>query len=273
MVTARGDKFSDKVNTKVCREIADPGNPFVAERVLWHGYDVLDLMERRSLVEVVFCLLKGELPSALQARQLQQTLILLANPGPRHAGARAVMNASVSKTDPLHFLPIGLALMGGEQLGGAEVRDAIKFLRRNIRHDPCARAAELCEAISEQARQEGEPVRPAPGFGGCFAGIDSFARTAAARLHKSFPHNEALAWGMAFVSGLESANAGWRITGLAAAMFTELGLPPNVGAGLFQLASSPGLLAHGIELSGKPVTDMPFISDSRYHYERAESDD
>jgi citrate synthase len=272
-VKARGDVFSSKVSTRVCQEIADPDNPFLAERILWHGYDVLDLMERRSLVEVVFCLLKGELPSPGQAQQLQQILILLANPGPRHAGVRAVMNASVSKTDPLHFLPVGLALMGGEQLGAAEVLAAMKFLRRNLRHDPRARATELREALSLEPWQEGDNVTPAPGFGSCFGGVDSFARAAAARLHQSFPQNEALAWGIAFVAGLESANAGWRMTGLAAAMFADLGFTPNVGACLFQLASSPGLLAHGIELAGKPLTDMPFVSDSHYHHEQAESDD
>ncbi len=272
-VKARGDVFCSKVSTRVCQEITGPDNPFLAERILWHGYDVLDLMERRSLVEVIFCLLKGELPSPGQAQQLQQILILLANPGPRHAGVRAVMSASVSKTEPLHFLPIGLALMGGEQLGAAEVRAAMKFLRRNLRHNPCARATELGEALSVQPRQEGENVAPAPGFGSCFGGVDHFAGAAAARLHKSFPENAALAWGMDFAAGLESVNAGWRVTGLAAAVFAELGFTPNVGGCLFQLASSPGLLAHGIELTGKALTDMPFVSDSRYHYERPESND
>lgn len=270
-VRSRGEVFSDKVNTRVCLEVPDPENPFVAKRVLWHGYDVLELMERKSLVEVIFCLLKGELPSATQAQQLQQILILLANPGPRHAGTRAVMNASVSKADPLHFLPIGLALLGGEYLGAAEVRDAIKFLRKNMRKEPLALAVELIDELQELSRAEGEPIRVAPGFGNCFAGIDTFAHQAAERLHQSFPDNEALAWGMAFVNGLHSSHIGWQMPGIAAAMFTELGFAPNVGAGLYQLASSPGLLAHGIEMSGKPITQMPFVSDDQYHYE-SESD-
>jgi citrate synthase len=273
LVKARGDVFSDKVSTKVCQEIPDPENPFVAQRVLWHGYDVLDLMERRSLVEVIFCLLKGELPSAGQASQLQQILILLANPGPRHAGTRAVMNASVSRADPLHLLPIGLALLGGEHLGAAQVRNAIKFLRKNIRKDPLVLAVELSQELQDKPRAEGEPICVAPGFGSCFAGVDTFADAAAVRLHQSFPDNEALAWGVAFVSGMRSSNLGWQMPGIAAAIFTELGFSPNVGAGLFQLASSPGLLAHGIEMSGKPITDMPFVSDSHYHYQWSGSDD
>jgi citrate synthase len=78
---------------------------------------------------------------------------------------------------------------------------------------------------------------------------------------------------MAFVAGLHRSNLGWQMPGLAAAMFAELGFSPNVGAGLFQLASSPGLLAHGIEMSGKPITGMPFVSDSHYHYQWSGSDD
>ncbi len=273
LVKARGDIFCDRASTKVCQEIPDPENPFVAQRVLWHGYDVLDLMERRSLVEVIFCLLKGELPSAGQAAQLQQILILLANPGPRHAATRAVMNASVSRADSLHLLPIGLALLGGEHLGAAQVRNAIKFLRKNIRKDPLAMAAELSQALQTQPPAEGAPICAAPGFGSCFAGIDTFADAAAVRLHKSFPDNKALAWGVAFASGMRSSNLGWQMPGIAAAMFTELGFTPNVGAGLFQLASSPGLLAHGIEMSGKPITEMPFVSDDHYHYEWSGSDD
>ncbi len=273
VVKPRGDVFADKLGTKVCQEIPDPENPFVAQRVLWHGYDVLDLMERRSLVEVVFCLLKGELPGAGQAAQLQQILILLANPGPRHAATRAVMNASVSRTDPLHLLPIGLALLGGDHLGAAQVRNAIKFLRKYIRKDPLLLAAELCQALEDKPLAEGEPLCVAPGFGSCFAGVDSFADAAAQRLHKSFPDNEALAWGVAFVKGIRKSNLGWQMPGIAAAMFTELGFSPNVGAGLYQLASSPGLLAHSIEMSGKPITAMPFVSDSDYHFQWSEADD
>jgi citrate synthase len=69
------------------------------------------------------------------------------------------------------------------------------------------------------------------------------------------------------------SNLGWQMPGIAAAMFTELGFTPSVGAGLYQLASSPGLLAHAIEMSGKPITAMPFVGDSDYHFQWSEADD
>ena len=266
VVKKRDETFTDKVKSKICQEIPAPANPYIADRVLWHGYDVIELMRHRSLIDVIFLLMKGELPNALQAGQLEQTLILLANPGPRHSATRSVMNASVSKTNPEHFLPIGLSLLGGEYLGAAEVRDAIKFLRRNMRKDPQHLAGELCHAKAGISQAEGEDNRPAPGYGTHYSGIDSYARSAAAQLASSFPDNEALAWGMQFAKALETMPAGWLLTGVAAAMFVELGFTPHAGAGLYQLAACPGLLAHGIELSGKPITAMPFVSDENYYY-------
>jgi hypothetical protein len=61
---------------------------------------------------------------------------------------------------------------------------------------------------------------------------------------------------------------GLMLTGVAAAAFMELGFSPKQGAGLFQFAAAPGLLAHGLEMASQPITAMPFVPDSRYsHYE------
>ena len=54
------------------------------------------------------------------------------------------------------------------------------------------------------------------------------------------------------------------VSGIAAAVFTDLGFSPRAGAGLFQLLGAPGLLAHGAELANKPVTAMPFVKDENY---------
>ena len=57
---------------------------------------------------------------------------------------------------------------------------------------------------------------------------------------------------------------GWLSVGVAAAVFADLGFHPRYGAGLFQLLSAPGLLAHGMEQANKPITAMPFVSDNAY---------
>lgn len=265
-VHMRDEAFAARAATKVTREVPNASNPYIAERVLWHGYDAIELAEKRSLVDVVFLLLKGELPTADQAGQLQKLLVLLANPGPRAPASRAVSAASLSKTVPEHWLPIGLALHGGEDTGAAAVRESIRFLRRHIRKDPLVVADALLADMPDQ--REGD-CRPAPGFGSYYGGIDQFATHAAEFLYAAYPANDVLGWGMAFTGAMVDLPAGWLLPGVAAAVCVDLGLSPNAGAGLFQLAAAPGLLAQAIEVSGKPVTAAPFISDEDYHYEGA----
>jgi citrate synthase len=77
----------------------------------------------------------------------------------------------------------------------------------------------------------------------------------------------ALEWANNFVATLRQHNLGWLYTGLAAAVFVDLGFHPRAGAGLFQIAAAPGLLAHGLELANKPRTAYPFPDDDHYFYE------
>jgi citrate synthase len=61
---------------------------------------------------------------------------------------------------------------------------------------------------------------------------------------------------------------GWLTTGVAAAVFCDLGFQPKIGGALFQLLGAPGLAAHGLELANKPITAMPYISDENYVIEK-----
>lgn len=263
-VKKRAEAFAEVVQTRICSDVPSRDNPYIEERVLWHGYDALDLAENRSLVDVIYLLLKGELPEPQAAKMLQHLLVLLANPGPRHSATRAVMNASVSRTAPENWLPIGNAVMSGTENGANAVRSSIKFLRKNLRSDPRHVAEELLS--SYQKHDQGDS-QVAPGFGSRYGAVDTLSATTASRLQQRFPESEALAWGMEFVASLEQQQIGWLKTGVAAAIFVELGFSPNAGAGLFQMAANPGLLAHAIEMSGKPITAMPFVGDDQYFQE------
>ena len=262
-VKRRDINFAERTRSKICKEIASADNPFVAEKMLWHGYDVLELMDKRSFVDVIFLLLKGELPSSAQSQLFEKTLIMLANPGPRHAATRAVMNASVSKTKPAHFLAIGMALASGEHLGAGEVHNAIKFVRRHLRKNPAD--------VARQRRAERSPddseERMAPGFGSNHGSIDTLAQDFASELFKACPDSPAFQWAQQFCDAIGEDGMGWLPTGVAAVAFVELGFTPQAGAGLYQLGASPGLLAHGIEMAGKPLHAMPFVADENYHYQ------
>lgn len=254
---SRNDTFVEKTATRLWGETPCKDNPYIAESALCHGYDLYELMDQCSFVEVFYLLFRGELPSKAESQQLETLMIALINPGPRHPATRAAMNAGVGKTLPVHILPIAASVMGGHYLGGEAVEQAMQFLRRQ--HKQCPR-----QWAQQQLQHPRENDAIAPGFGSRFGGTDIMMHAIAEQLLALDQPGPCLQWGQAFAEALQPHGLGWLATGLAAAVFNDLGFRPKSGGALFQLISSPGLVAHGIELANKPFTAMPFVSDANY---------
>ena len=262
-VTSRNDVFADKISTRIWEEVPSENNPYIAENSRCHGYDMFELMQGCRYVDMFYLLFRGELPSEDEGQLLEQLMIGLINPGPRHPATRAAMNAGVGKTDPQHILPISLAIMGGDHLGAGEIEGAMRFLRKHRKQDP----AEVVERVLEESsasRPDAGDWHIVPGFGSRFNSVDLMPSKIATTLLDLPGSGELLAWGDRFASSLEQYNMGWLSVGVAAAVFADLGFHPRYGAGLYQLLSAPGLLAHGMEQANKPITAMPFIGDEAY---------
>ncbi|HEB78288.1 MAG TPA: citrate synthase [Methylothermaceae bacterium] len=263
-IQSRNESFTARTATRICEETPSTENPYLSQTCRYHGYELGELMQKRSFVDVLFLLLRGELPTAEQGQLFETLLIGLSNPGPRHAATRAAMTAGVGKTDPAHILPIALSVMGGEHLGGSEVTAAMAFLRRQRNKDPQTVAAERLAACARPA--EGD-WRAAPGFGSRFGDIDPMPHLVVERLQALPGAGEALDWGSRFAKALKAEQGGWLMPAVAAVVFLDLGFHPRAGAGLFQIAAAPGLLAHGLELANQPRTAMPFPDDDHYFIE------
>jgi len=257
----RETNYADRTATRIWQERPSEKNPYLAEECRCHGYSIEELAAKRSFVDVLFLLFDGELPSPEKAELLNALLVVLINPGPRHPAARAAMVAGIGRTFPPHILPISLISLSGSHLGAAEVGESMIFLRKNIRNDPKKCAEELISASKPPS--DGD-WHIAPGFGKRFGGLDPMPAKNARFLNSLAGAGKALAWGNAFVSAIESSGQGWLSTGVAAAAFCDLGFHPRIGPGLFQLASAPGLLAHGLEMANKPITAMPFPDGDDY---------
>lgn len=260
-VESRNEVFAERTATKIWQETESPHNPYLADSCRCHGYDLLELTQKRSFVEVLYLLFRGELPDANEAMLLEQLMIALINPGPRHPATRAAMNAGVGSTDREHILPIALSIFSGSHLGAGEVEPAMNWLRKQRKHDPRQVADELLANSTPPAAGDWHIV---PGFGSRFGDVDIMAAKIAEHLSGLSGNHETLSWGCAFARSLNEHALGWLPPAIAAAVFTDLGFSPRAGAGLFQLLGAPGLLAHGVELSNKPVTAMPFIKDENY---------
>lgn len=260
-VKRRDEQFTARTATRIWQEVPSADNPYLAESCRCHGYDILELAQRKGFSDVLFLLFQGELPSPEQATLLESLLILCINPGPRHPATRAAMNAGVSRTFPVHLLPIGLSILGGEApAGAAEVTQAMHFMRKNADKPP--------EQVIEETLVAAPPAPNSspkmPGFGTRFGGIDPFAQRVARHLLTVAPSARVLVWGEALARRLDLHGQGWLLGGIAAAVFCDLGFHPRIGAALFQLINAPGILAHGLELANKPITAMPFLDEEHY---------
>ncbi|MFC1512992.1 citrate synthase [Thermodesulfobacteriota bacterium] len=259
-VRKRDITFTSKTKTRIWREIPADENPYLAKKCLCHGYDLMDLARKRDFGEVLFLLLVGELPTPEQRHLLNGLMVSLVNPGPRHPAGRAAMLAGVGKSDPAHILPIGLSVLGGAHGGGNEVSAAMEFFRKQTAKEPGQVFAELSSEMKDAPGDK----RFAPGFGTLFGSIDPMAGQIANLLADLPPCGKALPWAMEFADLLAPLGMGLLSSGVAAAVFCDLGFPYRAGAGLFQLIAAPGLLAHGLELANKPLTAMPFPDEEHF---------
>lgn len=260
-VQARKDTYAQNITTRIWQETPSATNPYVATQAHCHGYDLLDLIQQRSFCDVLYLLFRGELPSAEQAKMLESLMVALINPGPRHPATRAAINAGIGKTHPEHMLPIALSVMGGKYLGAGDIESSMRFIRTSMKKPPKAVAADLLATCDQPDRGD---ISVAPGFGSYFGSSDTLTQNIANQLSELPGQWDALQWCQQFVAGLPSHHFGWLPQGLASAVFCDLGFLPRAGVGLYQLISSPGLLAHGLEFANKPITAIPRVSDENY---------
>lgn len=256
--------FAEKASTNIWFEEPSNHNPYLAKTCRLHGYDILQLAQRKSFVEVLYLLYTGELPSVQQAKLLEQLMIFLLNPGPRHPATRAAMTAGISKARPAHILPVGLMALGGEHLGAAEVEHSMNYLINHVGEKPETHAARL---LGEKESPTDGDWHIIPGFGTRFGGIDPAPQSFINDLLLTHS-GKFIQWGQSFAVAINARSMGWLSTGIAAAVLLDLGIKPREGSGLFQLFSAPGILAHGMEQTHKPVTEMPFVEDKDYVIEQ-----
>jgi citrate synthase len=262
VVNKRDERHADKIATKIWYEKPSENNPYLASDSYLHGYDLLQLMRKRSYPDLIFLLFKGSLPSAREAELLNRLMVVLINPGPRHPATRAAMVAGAGKTDPVHIMPIAAAVMGGQHLGAGEVGEAMRFLARNKKYEPDELLVQL--GVDDFSGNIEEDSHIAPGFGRRFGGIDQLVEKQVAALSELGEFGPCLGWGTRFAKALEPYQMGWLTTGMAAACLLDLGFHARVGGILYQLFTMPGMLAHGAEMIGKPHTVIPFVADENY---------
>ncbi|GLX80305.1 hypothetical protein tinsulaeT_36450 [Thalassotalea insulae] len=268
--------YAGKTQTKILLEQPSESNHYISQKSYLYGYDVAQLISKKSFAETLLLLFTGELPAAANARLLERLMIALINLGPRHPAVKASMTAGVSKSNAEHLLPIGLSVLGGKENGAQEVAEAISFIYANIDKSPQFLADSLLKESAEELAQHSGEFHLVAGFGNYYGSIDELTQAHAdavlsPTVEDKDQHCTYIDWGLAFVERLESANIGILKTGLAAMVFCHLGIAAREAVGLYQLLCAPGIFAHGVEQTHKPITAMPMLSDEQHFYQQQQT--
>jgi citrate synthase len=224
------------------------------------GYDIVELMGRKSFAEVAYLVLKGQLPSKAEGKMMDAIFVSSVDHGvtpPSSLAARTVMSGG----NPLNAAVAGGILTIGDTHGGA-IEQCARILQKH---------APKMEDPSEAARQlladlKAKKIRM-PGFGH--------------RLHKTDPRTVRL-FGIAeelkfsgrhqtLAKAIESAfreqgkSLPINVDGAVGAVISDMGFDWRLGKGFFIISRTVGLIAQASEelTREKPMRELG-ISDYIY---------
>jgi len=265
------------IRTSICFEEPTGDNPFVAEKTLCHGYDFDELVRRFSWAQMLFLLLKGELPSTDEDRIMNLLMAAAINPGPRDAAVRAAMNCGIGKTPIATILSTGLTIRGGMAEGSLHVEMAMRFLLgdlvkvENIIDSNEASLKSLITGYDRLVAEERDrdivplPDHP-PGFGLYYGKSDPRAKKLVRRLNEEGYAGPYLNLAQEIEKLVEKERDIFlTFAGAFAAVCCDMGFSPEQGNGIFLIAGTGGLLAHGVEQLPRQWNEYPFWANPAYY--------
>lgn len=208
------------------------------------GYRLDELMGNVTFSQVIFLMIKGELPDTRTARMLDAILVASIDHGvtpPSCIAARTV--ASVGS-------PLNAALAGGilaisKHHGGA-IEDSMRLLLGAVARKRDAGLAER-EAAEAVVRESRESRRRLPGFGHRIHTNDPRTLRLSRIASELGVAGEYVAMANALADAIEKAS-GKRlpinVDGMVAALLCELDVIPELANAFFIMARVPGLVAH-----------------------------
>jgi citrate synthase len=220
-------------------------------KIAIRGYPIEELIGRVRFPDMIWLMLRGDLPTRGQSDLLEAALVPGVDHGP-HAPSIAIARMAVTCGLPVNGAMASAINVLDDVHGGAGQQ--CMELYREI--DAAAgREGDLvaaATAIIRRQRDAGEKI--VPGFGHRFHPIDPrtaplFALVAKAKT-AGVVNGRFASIGHAVEAALKDIterHIPMNIDGITAVIFCELGFEPELGRGLFVLSRSVGILAHAWE--------------------------
>ncbi len=223
--------------------------------IRFRGYAIEDLIGAVSFPQMIWLMLRGELPTRGQAALLEAALVAAVDHGPQ-APSIAIARMAVTCGLPLNGAMASAINVLDDVHGGAgeqcmQLYAAIAALE--ARGVPLEQAT--AQGLADWARAHGPVI---PGFGHRFHPVDPRAPRLMALIGQAEAAGEVSGRyariGMAVERALSEKKGRpipMNIDGATAAVFSALGFQPALGRGLFILSRAVGILAHAHEQAGQ----------------------
>jgi citrate synthase len=238
-------------------------------KIAIRGYPIEELIGRVRFPDMIWLMLRGELPSRGQSELLEAALVPGVDHGP-HAPSIAISRMAVTCGLPVNGAMASAINVLDDIHGGAGQQ--CMELYREIALDAGAGSdvAAAATKVLERRREAGEKI--VPGFGHRFHPIDPrvaplYALVANAQREGTVKGRFAQIGRAveAAIAAHKKKNIPMNIDGITAVIFCELGFEPELGRGLFILSRSVGILAHAWEqkqrggrIKGPMTPEIPY---------------
>ena len=277
--------MKEKITTAFWNEVAEPDDPYSAERCYCSGYDVYgELIQKAAWLDYLYLLFKRTRPSKGQSALLNVLAIAVANPGPREHSVQAAMSAGAGGSGAAASLMAAIGVGAGNLGGARDVFHMMQAWQRWGNNLPCwlAYLADFSEqngSASDVQMSSGDvwlPLEHPPGFAPHGVRCTQPVKQTLTRLVECYKghHGGGVSGGVSCDSGEhtfwlqqhretleEAVNMPLAMTGVMAAAMLDMGFDAEQGEMLTLLLRLPGAAVHALEQRERGWKSFPFHGD------------
>jgi len=237
-------------------------------KIAIRGYPIEELIGRVRFPDMIWLMLRGDLPSRGQSDLLEAAMVPGVDHGP-HAPSIAIARMAVTCGLPVNGAMASAINVLDDVHGGAgqQCMELYREIAAEAGEDEPTKAA---DTVLQRWREAG--TRYVPGFGHRFHPVDPRTPRLLALLDAAEKAGVVSGRFTRIGRAIEAALGRGRdrpvpmnIDGVTAVIYCELGFEPELGRGIFILARAVGILAHaweekqqGTRLKGPMPRDIPY---------------
>lgn len=215
------------------------------------GYAIQDLIGQVSFPQMIWLMVRGDLPTPQQARLLEAALVASVDHGPQAPSISIARMAASCGAELNNAMASAINVLGDVHGGaGQQCMELYGWI-----HEAQATGADLDAAVEQGLAKYAEVYgKIVAGFGHRFHPVDPRSKPLLAMVEQAAAagavKGDYVAIGWAVEKALTARKGKpipMNIDGATAVIFCELGFAPPMGRGLFILSRSVGILAHASE--------------------------